>query len=164
MNSQRRQPSSRRDGCPSSQCRWLVLLMLMLGLSASRDGNAQPGTIDTTLQFGPASPSFSQFTAVARMPDSKILLTGDFTSIQGYFRDRFARLNSDGSLDLEFNAPSGGHYILLQPDGHFFLHSVNPSTVRRYGQDGTVETNYSIAPSSTARPIRFCCKRMVVCL
>ncbi|GEM_PF-4089426 len=146
MNSGRRELGPRRDG-PFFQQRRLVLLTLLLGLSGPRHGNAQPGTIDTTLQFGPASASFTKFTAAAALPDGKILVSGDFTSIQGYFRSGFARLNSDGSLDLGFDAPLGGRSsILTQPDGHFFLPSGNAVPVGRYTQDGERDTNYNIAP------------------
>src|SRR4051812_12038845 len=36
-------------------------------------------------------------------PDGKILVAGGFNSVAGQTRNEFARLNSDGSLDLAFN-------------------------------------------------------------
>jgi uncharacterized delta-60 repeat protein len=36
-------------------------------------------------------------------PDGKILICGSFTSVQGVPRNSIARLNTDGSLDLDFN-------------------------------------------------------------
>ena len=41
--------------------------------------------------------------------DGKILVGGEFTSINGTARNRIARLNSDGSLDMTFNPGSGAN-------------------------------------------------------
>ena len=51
--------------------------------------------------------------------DGKILITGGFTDIYGVPRNRIARLNPDGTLDLGFdpNANSGVVAIAVQPDG-----------------------------------------------
>ncbi|HQZ42679.1 MAG TPA: delta-60 repeat domain-containing protein, partial [Flavobacteriales bacterium] len=58
---------------------------------------------------------------MALRPDGKILIAGDFTSYNGVARNRIARLNADGSLDLAFNPGSGADApilkLVLQPDG-----------------------------------------------
>jgi len=113
-------------------------------------GNAQPGSVDTSLQFGPASASFTTLFAVGALPDGKILVSGNFTSIEGYFRDGFARLNSDGSVDLDFAASPGfaPSRILVQRDGRFFLQSGR--TLHRYSPDGSRDTNFNISPPMSA--------------
>jgi hypothetical protein len=49
----------------------------------------------------------------------EILVGGSFSKIGDQIRNRIARLNSDGSLDMSFNpeASGGVHTLALQPDG-----------------------------------------------
>ncbi|MFN9940583.1 MAG: delta-60 repeat domain-containing protein, partial [bacterium] len=44
--------------------------------------------------------------ALVLQPDGKILIGGDFTQYGNVARNRLARLNADGTLDLAFN-PTG---------------------------------------------------------
>ena len=59
--------------------------------------------------------------AVAVQLDGKILIGGDFTTVNNTNRSRVARLNADGSLDLSFNPGLGAdgpvRAIVVQPDG-----------------------------------------------
>lgn len=57
------------------------------------------GALDTT--FSPAPPNGTVKT-VAVQSDGKILIGGDFTTVDDTARSRIARLNSDGSLDTTF--------------------------------------------------------------
>lgn len=135
----------RRSTCGGCLTTTSTAILLSTGI-----GNAQPGSVDTSLQFGPASASFSTFYGVGALPDGKILVSGDFTSIEGYFRDRFARLNSNGSLDLDFAASPGfaPSRILVQQDGRFFLQSGR--SLYRYSPDGSRDTNFNISPPISA--------------
>ncbi len=58
-------------------------------------------------------------------PDGKIIIVGNFTSYGGSSRGRVARLNSDGSLDSNFNVGSGANgeifAIKLLEDGRMVL-------------------------------------------
>ncbi len=102
---------------------------------------------------------------IALQADGKILVGGGFNNVNGVERDGIARLNEDGSLDLEFDpgygANSGvraiavqadgkvlvggmftyfdahacGHLVRLMPDG-----SVDESFVLGNGFDGNVNT------------------------
>lgn len=45
--------------------------------------------------------------AVAVQPDSKTLLAGDFTAVNGWPRRRIARMNIDGGIDLTFDPGDG---------------------------------------------------------
>lgn len=60
-----------------------------------------------------------QATALDIQTDGKILVGGNFTSIGGQSRQRFARLNDDGTTDTDFtcNANGGVSSINLQADG-----------------------------------------------
>ncbi|MEY4489552.1 MAG: hypothetical protein RIQ79_2060, partial [Verrucomicrobiota bacterium] len=76
--------------------------------------------------FNPGSGADNLIWSLARQPDGKILVGGDFTSFNGTGRNRIARLNADGSLDTSFNPGSGANTgsvtaILVQPDGKILI-------------------------------------------
>ncbi len=63
--------------------------------------------------------------AVAVQPDGKILVGGDFTTVNNTNRARIARINANGSLDLSFNAGAGPsnavRAILVQTNGSIVI-------------------------------------------
>ena len=63
------------------------------------------GSVDST--FNPAAWVDSAPYRVVLQPDGKILLSGLFTVVNGQTRNRLARLNTDGSLDLGFDPGNG---------------------------------------------------------
>src|SRR5687767_10359031 len=91
---------------------------------------------DVDLSFDPGSGVNGSVHAIVVQPDGKVIIGGNFTTVQGLVRYGLARLNADGSGDTTFN-PVGGYGIVapslaLQPDGkvlvgHYFgisrLHS-----------------------------------------
>ena len=61
----------------------------------------------------PGARAHAEFPVQSAMPDGRILIGGEFTSVAGQTRNNLARLNADGSLDTAFNpAPDGGVYAL----------------------------------------------------
>jgi uncharacterized delta-60 repeat protein len=58
---------------------------------------------------------------MARQPDGRILIAGNFNRVDDQFRDRVARLEPDGSLDPSFTVRLGlngvVHSLAIQPDG-----------------------------------------------
>lgn len=88
------------------------------------------GSVDTS--FAPPALTRDAFNGVvsnlARQPDGKVLIQGQFNMVGGVPRNRLARLNADGSLDPNF-APAflnnGGNPSLtaltLQPDGRILI-------------------------------------------
>jgi uncharacterized delta-60 repeat protein len=62
---------------------------------------------------------------IVHQPDGKILLGGSFTSYDGIVRNRFARLNSDGTLDASFDPGTGANNTIwttaLQSDGKIII-------------------------------------------
>ncbi len=66
------------------------------------------GSLDTTYHVVLSTiESWIVINDITLLPDGKLLIVGDFTSVNGISRKRIARLNADGTTDLSF-APSGG--------------------------------------------------------
>ena len=111
--------------------------------------------------------------AVLVQPDGKIVIGGDFTTIQPsgsetpVTRNRIARLNPDGTLDAAFNPNFGGqlqpqvHALVQQADGRIVVGgsftTVQPigavaSTTRNYlarlNTDGSLDTAFNPNPNS----------------
>lgn len=63
------------------------------------------GAVDGT--FNPGTGANGTVWAVAAQSDGKILIGGEFTSVNGVTRNHIARLNSDGSLDATFDPGVG---------------------------------------------------------
>lgn len=59
--------------------------------------------------FGTGTGANGPIRSMLVQTDGKILVGGEFTSINGTARNRIARLNSDGSLDTTFNPGSGAN-------------------------------------------------------
>lgn len=92
---------------------------------------------DPDLTFNPGSGAtgsglaITTIRALARQPDGKIVIGGDFTQFNGIIRNRIARLNADASLDSSFDPGAGvtggsqlnnGVFdIALQPDGNILI-------------------------------------------
>jgi len=60
----------------------------------------EDGTVDNTFNMGTGADF--ETNVILLQPDGKILLGGDFTGFNGVARRSIARLNEDGSLDLNF--------------------------------------------------------------
>src|SRR5881227_3591410 len=68
-----------------------------LGLGAST------GALDTSFNVGSGSYGIN---TVLVQPDGRVIIAGTFTYYQYVFRQGIARLNTDASLDLSFDAAS----------------------------------------------------------
>lgn len=117
------------------------------------------GQLDTSFHPNPNAP----VTSVALQRDGKILIGGQFTSLQPNgaatptTRNRLARLNPDGSLDASFdpNANATVNVILPQPDGKILIAGLfnalqpngaaSPTTrnrIARLHADGSLDTGF----------------------
>ena len=87
-------------------------------------------------------------------PDGKILIGGQFTTLNGAARNGLARLNADGSLDLSFNPVSGinrlGTSTAVLGDGKLLIagYFYNTATgtrqyVSRLNANGSVDSSYN---------------------
>ncbi len=81
------------------------------------------GTLDTT--FNPGTGADADVKAVARQADGKILIGGTFTHYNAVVRNRLARLNTDGSVDMTFDPGAGPNGVVqaiaVQTDGKILI-------------------------------------------
>lgn len=81
------------------------------------------GTFDLTFNIGAGFDNFVK--SIAIQSDGKIVVVGNFTSFNGVLRNKIARLNSDGSLDLNFNPGSGfngiPYDVKIDSDGNILV-------------------------------------------
>jgi uncharacterized delta-60 repeat protein len=84
------------------------------------------GTLDTTFNNGLGGANSTVYD-VAVQADGKIVIGGDFTSVNGTTGvNRIARLNADGTLDTTFNSGKSGankivYSVAVKPDGTVVL-------------------------------------------
>src|SRR5947207_803894 len=67
--------------------------------------SAQPGSLD--LGFDPGTGVDQSVFAIALQGDARVVIGGDFTTVNGAQNVGVARLNSDGSVDPGFSAGAG---------------------------------------------------------
>ncbi len=95
------------------------------------------GSLDE--DFDPGYGASSYVYAVAVQSDGTILIGGGFSTFNSISRNRIARLNSNGSLDMTFDPGSGAnsyvYSIVLQPDGNVLIGGTFSSVngMSRYG-------------------------------
>lgn len=109
------------------------------------------GALDTS--FATGSGSSVNITNVRILGDGKILVTGNFTSFNGYLSNRIIRLNSNGSPDTSFNVGDGFNdnvnAVEILPDNKMVLGGsftlFNNSTanrILRLNEDGTRDLTF----------------------
>jgi uncharacterized delta-60 repeat protein len=114
------------------------------------DGSLDTGFNPGTGMGGPAPVVFS----VALQSDGKLLVGGDFTSVNGTARNRIARLNINGSLDTSFNpgtgANSGLDFAAVQADGKVLISGIFTSfngtarnRIARLNSNGSLDTGFN---------------------
>ena len=114
------------------------------------------GTLDTAFDShtGVSGGSNHDVYDAVRQADGKIILGGDFTSVNGTPANRLARLNTDGTLDATFHYGTGAddlvYAVLAQPDGKIviggaFLHYNGTASqyVARLNVDGTLDATFT---------------------
>jgi uncharacterized delta-60 repeat protein len=90
---------------------------------------------------------------VALQQDGRILIGGQFSSVNGVSRHNIARLNSDGSLDASFLNGLGTDYdvnsVALQPDGKALIggmfglvNGVSRNRIARLNPDGSLDLSF----------------------
>lgn len=92
--------------------------------------------------------------SVAAQADGRIVIGGGFLEAAGVSRQRVARLNSEGTIDDDFNPNAwingGVNSILIQPDGRILLggnftmvNGVARNYVARLRSDGTLDKTFN---------------------
>lgn len=111
------------------------------------------GSLDTTFNSGTGFNSTTN--SIDIQSDGKILVGGNFITYNGIARNRFVRLNSDGTLDLSFNLGTGFNSyvntIAIQSDGKIILggdftiyNGISRNRIIRLNSDGTLDLNFGI--------------------
>ena len=125
------------------------LRFILVGLLSSTAllASAQPGTIDTTFDAGGADYSDFFVSAAAVQPDGKIMVVAYGTDANGISQpSQLMRLNSDGSVDLVFNAGSSTYWaraMELRPDGGVLVAGFDK--IRQYTADGNCDPLFAPA-------------------
>jgi uncharacterized delta-60 repeat protein len=127
-----------------------------------RNGALDPG-------FNVGLGASSQVNSVALAPDGKVYVGGQFTTFNGTGRNRIARLDTDGSLDLTFDPGTGFAggavtQMLVEPDGRivcvgdFTSYNGTPrSRIARLNTNGTLDTSFD--PGTGANVLVTCVAR-----
>jgi uncharacterized delta-60 repeat protein len=105
------------------------------------------GSLDT--DFNPGTGANDVVTTLSLQSDGKILLGGKFNTFNGVSRNGIVRLNSDGSLDTDFNPAtwtnSNVYSIVPQPDGKILISGYFTGTVlMRLNSDGSVDDSFTM--------------------
>jgi len=114
--------------------------------------NMPAGSIDT--EFNESTGANDFVNVISKLPNGKFLIGGDFTQVNGLFRDRLARLNADGTLDTTFDLGLGidgsVSSAIIQPDGRTILAGYfksvdghNRNGIARVNYDGSIDTTFN---------------------
>lgn len=149
------QPSLQRKATPGRRNQesgtFVLLCLALVGLVAG----GSPVSAQTPDDFNPGADNFVW--ALAEQPDGKILVGGQFTSLDGTTRNSLGRLDSDGNLDSNFTATANStvYSLALQPDrkilvgGAFTNLCGQPRNyLGRLNADGTLDTNFNASANS----------------
>jgi|GEM_PF-3185309 len=96
------------------------------GTERNRIARLNPdAALDPTFDPGSGFDSIINFDAIKIQSDGKIVVAGNFNSYNGVSRKYVARLNTDGTLDSDFNTGSGPDDMVntvdIQPDGDIII-------------------------------------------
>lgn len=125
----------------------------------SRNGIARlnsDGTLDTTFNIGTGVNN--SIYSIAVQTDGKILISGLFTSYNGVTRNKFAQINSDGTLDTAFDPGTGPdsviYSIVTQTDGKIIIagnfknyKGIPKQCITRLNSDGTFDSSFNLGIS-----------------
>lgn len=122
------------------------------GIARLNANGSLDNTFDTGTGVGTGYPEGVK--AVSLQTDGKLVIAGNFATINGTNRNRIARLNANGSLDLSFNPGTGvtgnvGTFVrslVAQADGKFFIggsfttiNGTNRNYLARLNVDGSLD-------------------------
>jgi len=118
------------------------------------------GTLDTTFNPGTGMGS-GWVNDIAIEAGGKIIIAGAFTTFNGTSRNRIARLNSDGSLDITFNPGTGADAIIRTIDiqsngkimvgGHFStFNGVTRNYIARLNTNGSIDNTFNPGTGTSA--------------
>ncbi|HPU90412.1 MAG TPA: InlB B-repeat-containing protein, partial [Spirochaetota bacterium] len=110
------------------------------------------GSIDTTFDPGSGAQDWP-VNSIAIQSDGKIMIAGQFSYFNGTVRERMARLNANGSLDMSFtpgfNANNTANSVAIQGDGKILVggwfsnYNGSWSHSGRLNADGSIDTAFA---------------------
>ena len=138
----------------------LLLMSGLLGLNL--ESFAADGTPDTTFSTNIGSGFNSSVFGVAVQSDGKIVVGGDFTTINGTGSNKIARLNADGTPDTTFSTNIGSGFngggfnngvfgVAFQSDGKIIVGG-NFTTINGTTSNFIARLNGPPAPTAQAIP------------
>jgi uncharacterized delta-60 repeat protein len=112
------------------------------------------GTIDTAYNIGGTGPLNNIWT-MALQTDGKLIIGGEFQAYNGTGRNRIARINTDGTLDITFIIGSGASStvmsLLADTDGKIYIGGsfttyagTGRTRFARLNSDGSLDTTLTI--------------------
>ena len=110
------------------------------------------GSIDDTFNFGTGPNDIVRNTIIQN--DGKIIAVGNFTLYNGVLSNRIARINTDGSLDPDFNTGSGANGFIMtaaiQDDGKIIIggdfstyNGIPRNRIARLNVDGSLDFTFN---------------------
>lgn len=158
---------------PDAQVNAIALLpdgsVVIGGSFANVNGNARGGLarLQSDGSLDPVFPSgagvsgflsgstFPHVEVLAALPDSRLLVGGNFTHVHGTDRSCIARLLSTGAVDATFDPGYGANHTVtsfaVQPDGKVVvggrftnMNWANRHMLARLNTDGSLDTNYPV--------------------
>ncbi|HXI53509.1 MAG TPA: delta-60 repeat domain-containing protein, partial [Candidatus Saccharimonadales bacterium] len=129
---------------PNILPRSLVLYSLVMAAAWSAAGQSALDGFSPSLDGMPW--------AVVVQPDGRILIGGEFTTVNGVARRNIARLHADGSVDTSFDPGTDAtvRALALQPDGKILvggqfttLGGSNRVAIGRLNADGSLDTLFN---------------------
>lgn len=117
--------------------------------------------IDATFNIGTGFNN--SIRCMALQNDGKIIVGGLFVTINGVNRNCIVRLNSDGSIDQNFNIGTGAnlsvHSIKIQPDGKIIVggfftsfNGISCGRIVRLNSNGSIDASFSTGTGFNAVP------------
>lgn len=118
------------------------------------------GSLD--LSFDPGTGVNGTVNAMVLQPDGRIVLGGAFSQVNGISRQRIARLNADGSLDLSFDPGPNGfggqvRGIAVQADGKLLVggdfnsyNGMPVARIARLNSNGTLDAGFDPGQGASA--------------
>jgi uncharacterized delta-60 repeat protein len=146
-------------------CWWVGISVFVAGVNRNRIARLlEDGTPDPT--FNPAAYADNSVEAVAVQSDGKVILGGSFTQVNGVTRNRLARLNADGTLDVTFDPGAGFNStvsaVAIQADGRILVggsftryRNSDRPYLARLMNDATLDNSYAIGggPNNAVRTL-----------
>jgi len=120
------------------------------------DSDFIPGT-----GFNSSQSPFNTARTVSLQADGKIICGGSFTNYNNAFRNRIARLHSNGILDTTFNVGEGANFsvetLSIQSDGKVIIggdftryNGQNRNRIARLHSNGILDTTFSVGTGANS--------------